>query len=99
MDEPLNGLDMPSQEAILVLLEKLRQQKITVMVATHDLGQAAQHFDRVMLLNRQIIRFGTPQEVLTSENLLHAYGGHAQLIEGKDGTTTLTDTCCDGEDE
>jgi manganese/iron transport system ATP-binding protein len=99
MDEPLNGLDVPSQEAILVLLEKLRQQKITVMVATHDLGQAAQHFDRVMLLNRQIVRFGAPQDVLTSENLLHAYGGHAQLIKGKDGTTTLADTCCDGEDE
>ena len=60
MDEPLNGLDTPSQEAILSLLEKLRQQKITVMVATHDLGQAASHFDRVMLLNRRLIRFGSP---------------------------------------
>jgi manganese/iron transport system ATP-binding protein len=99
MDEPLNGLDVPSQEAILNLLENLRQQKITVMVATHDLGQAASHFDRVMLLNRQLVRLGKPEEVLTGENLLKAYGGHAQLIEGKDGLTTLADTCCDGEDE
>ena len=99
MDEPLNGLDAPSQEAILSLLEKLRQEKITVMVATHDLGQAASHFDRVMLLNRHIIRFGPPHDVLTSENLLHAYSGHAQLIKGADGTTTLADSCCDGEDE
>ena len=99
MDEPLNGLDTPSQEAILSLLEKLRQQKITVMVATHDLGQAASHFDRVMLLNRRLIRFGPPQEVLTSENLLHAYSGHAQLLRGVDGTTTLADSCCDGEAE
>jgi manganese/iron transport system ATP-binding protein len=97
MDEPLNGLDTPSQEAILSLLEKLRQQRITVMVATHDLGQAASHFDRVMLLNRRLIRFGSPQEVLSSENLLKAYGGHAQLIQEEDGTTTLADTCCDGE--
>lgn len=99
MDEPLNGLDAPSQEAILSLLEKLRQEKITVMVATHDLGQAASHFDRVMLLNRRIIRFGPPHEVLTSDNLLHAYSGHAQLIKGADGTTTFADSCCDGEDE
>ncbi len=97
MDEPLNGLDVPSQEAILSLLEKLYLQKITVMVATHDLGQAASHFDRVMLLNRRLIRFGLPHEVLTSENLLRAYGGHAQLIQEKDGITTLADTCCDGE--
>ena len=99
MDEPLNGLDVPAQEAILSLLEKLRQQKITVMIATHDLGQAASHFDRVMLLNRRLIRFGSPQEVLTSANLLVAYGGHAQLIQGTDGTTTLADSCCDGEIE
>jgi manganese/iron transport system ATP-binding protein len=99
MDEPLNGLDAPSQEAILSLLEKLRQQQITVMVATHDLGQAASHFDRVMLLNHRMIRFGSPQDVLTSENLLRAYGGHAQMIRGADGTATLADTCCDGEDE
>jgi ABC-type Mn2+/Zn2+ transport system ATPase subunit len=99
MDEPLNGLDAPSQEAILSLLEKLRQEKITVMVATHDLGQAASHFDRVMLLNRRVIRFGPPHEVLTSDNLLHAYSGHAQLIKGADGITTFADSCCDGEDE
>jgi manganese/iron transport system ATP-binding protein len=96
MDEPLNGLDIPSQEAILSMLEKLRDQKITIMVATHDLGQAASHFDRVLLLNRRLIRFGSPQEVFTSENLLNAYHGHAQLILGADGKTTLADSCCDG---
>jgi manganese/iron transport system ATP-binding protein len=97
MDEPLNGLDTPSQEAILSLLEILRQKKITVMVATHDLGQAASYFDRVMLLNHRLIRFGPPSEVLTADNLLHAYGGHAQLIKISDGTTALADSCCDGE--
>jgi manganese/iron transport system ATP-binding protein len=86
MDEPLNGLDTPSQEAILSLLEKLRQQKITVMVATHDLGKAASYFD-------------SPKDVLTSDNLLHAYSGHAQTIQNMDGTTTLADSCCDGEAE
>jgi len=99
LDEPLNGLDTPSQEAILSLLDKLRQQTITVMVATHDLGQAASHFDRVMLLNHQLIRLGLPQDVLTSTNLLRAYGGHAQLILGEGGTATLIDTCCDGDAE
>ena len=98
MDEPLNGLDVPSQEAILSLLEKLHEQKITVMVATHDLGHASSHFDRVMLLNHAMIRFGAPADVLTSENLLRAYSGHAQLIHGADGSTTLADSCCDGED-
>ncbi len=99
LDEPLNGLDVPSQDAILNILEKLKKQGITVMVATHDLGQAATRFDRVMLLNRSMISFGTPRDVLTRDNLLQAYGGHAQLIQGPNGIAAVTDTCCDGEDE
>jgi manganese/iron transport system ATP-binding protein len=99
MDEPLNGLDTRSQEAILSLLDKLRQQTITVMVATHDLSQAASHFDRVMLLNHHLIGFGLPHDILTSENLLRAYGGQAQMIRDGDGLATLADTCCDGEEE
>jgi hypothetical protein len=42
---------------------------------------------------------GTPMDVLTNENLLLAYSGHAQLIQAADGTTTLADSCCDGEEE
>jgi manganese/iron transport system ATP-binding protein len=99
LDEPLNGLDSPSQEAILSLLDTLKQQLITVLVATHDLGQAGSRFDRVMLLNHQLVGFGSPLEVLTSENLIQAYGGHAQLIRSADGKTTLADTCCDGDGE
>lgn len=99
MDEPLNGLDTPSQEAILSLLEKLGERKITVMVATHDLGQASSHFDRVMLLNHRMIRFGPPQDVLTNENLLRAYGEHTHLIRSTDGLTTLADSCCEGDED
>src|SRR5574340_1458806 len=48
MDEPLSGLDLPAQEGILKLLDTLQAQNVTVMVATHDLDQAGQYFDRVM---------------------------------------------------
>jgi ABC-type Mn2+/Zn2+ transport system ATPase subunit len=99
LDEPLNGLDVPSQEAIMRILEKLHDQGITVMVATHDLGQAAAHFDRVLLLNKTLIQFDIPGVVLTSEHLIRAYGGHAQLISDGKGITTVADTCCDGDDD
>jgi manganese/iron transport system ATP-binding protein len=94
MDEPLNGLDIPSQEAILGVLDSLRQRKITLMVATHDLGQAARSFDRVMLLNRRLIHFGAPTEVLTTENLLQAYGGNLRLDQTG---VMVVDECCPPE--
>ena len=68
------------------------------MVATHDLDQAAQRFDRVMLLNQRLIGLGVAQEVFTPELLLEAYGGHMRLLKAGQDTLAVTDTCCDGED-
>jgi manganese/iron transport system ATP-binding protein len=100
MDEPLTGLDTPSQEGLLTLLDTLRQQHVTVMVATHDLEQAARHFDRIMLLNRKIVAFGNPESVLHSENLLSAYGGRFRTVEGQAGVLAVDDSCCDeGEND
>jgi len=82
MDEPLTGLDTPSQEGLLNLLDTLKDQNVTVMVATHDLEQAAQHFDRLLLLNNRLISIGAPEQVLRSENLLRAYGGRLRMLDG-----------------
>ena len=93
MDESLNGLDTPAQEGILSLLDRLKTENVTVMVATHDLEQAADHFDRIMLLNHRIIAFGNPGKVLQTDNLLRAYGGR---LHSTSGDTVLTvDDCCD----
>ena len=94
MDEPLTGLDAPSQEGILALLDRLKSEKVTVMVATHDLDQAAAHFDRIMLLNHKIVAFGNPNEVLHTDNLLQAYWGRLKPVDGKN--ILNTDDCCDG---
>jgi manganese/iron transport system ATP-binding protein len=97
MDEPLTGLDTPSQESLLNLLDTLREQNVTVMVATHDLEQAAQHFDRMLLLNHRIVAFGSPDKVLQTENLLRAYGGRLRSTSGEN--VLAVDDCCDaGED-
>lgn len=93
LDEPLTGLDLPSQEAIFEILDGLRPDGVTVLVATHDLNLAAERFDRVMLLNRKIVALGAATAVLTTDNLLAAYGGHMTVLN--DGDMLLADTCCD----
>lgn len=74
MDEPFAGLDMPSQEAMLDILYGLRPDKVTVLLATHDLSIAAEQFDRVMLLHKQLVALGPAKAVLTTANLTAAYG-------------------------
>jgi ABC-type Mn2+/Zn2+ transport system ATPase subunit len=86
---------MPSQEEVFRILHELRNHQVTVMVATHDLGMAAQRFDRVILLNASLMGFGSPEEVFTEERLKSAYGGHLQMIETEDGLILLDDSCCD----
>ncbi|HBX70989.1 MAG TPA: manganese ABC transporter ATP-binding protein [Chloroflexi bacterium] len=97
MDEPLTGLDVNSQEEVFNILGKLQQQGVTVVVTLHDLQMAAERFDRVMLLNHQMISLGTPESVLNPGNLLAAYGGHLHLIPTEDGALALGDTCCGEE--
>jgi ABC-type Mn2+/Zn2+ transport system ATPase subunit len=80
LDEPLAGLDLPSQEALFSVLESLRPDGVTVVMATHDLTLAAEQFDQIMLLNREMVAFGLPTAVLTPENLLTAYGGRVPLF-------------------
>jgi ABC-type Mn2+/Zn2+ transport system ATPase subunit len=99
LDEPLNGLDLPSQEAILEILDDLSRLGVTVLVTTHDLELARARFDQIMLLNRRMIAFGKPAEVLMEANLIEAYGGSIQVVEGEEGRVLLTDTCCEGEED
>jgi manganese/iron transport system ATP-binding protein len=98
LDEPLTGLDTPSQESFFNILDSLRSDGVTILLATHDLNLALEHFDRVMLLNKRLIALGSGAEVLGTENLLAAYGGHMHRI-GDEGEMLLTDTCCDHGEE
>jgi ABC-type Mn2+/Zn2+ transport system ATPase subunit len=96
MDEPFTGLDLPSQDALLQILQRLSEQGITILVATHDLNMAADRFPRMILLNRRVIADGSPDEVLTADALSQAYGGHLHVLPTASGTLMLTDTCCSG---
>ncbi len=95
MDEPLTGLDLPAQEGLLGLLDKLQKQNVTVMVATHDLDQAGKYFDRVMLLNQKLLGFGSSADVLKPERLVQAYGSRLRMVDTNGNLIAMDDTCCD----
>ncbi|RME84617.1 MAG: metal ABC transporter ATP-binding protein [Caldilineae bacterium] len=103
LDEPLTGLDTPSQQNIFEILDRLQARGVTILMATHDLDQAASHFDRMMLLNRRVIAYGRPDQVYTAGNLIATYGGHLHLLPdttaAQGSTFLLADTCCDGAAE
>lgn len=99
LDEPLTGLDLPGQDTMFQLLDELNEEGVTVLIATHDLNLAAERFDQVLLINRQIISFGPPQDALTQPALVRAYGGHVHRIDQEGGLLIVTDTCCEGDED
>jgi manganese/iron transport system ATP-binding protein len=96
MDEPLTGLDTRSQEDIFHILDALREQRVTVLVALHDLKMAAERFDAVMLLNHRLVGLGAPGDVFTPDNLVSAYGRH-RVADDPDWLA-IGDTCCADEE-
>ncbi len=80
MDEPFAGVDYTTERAIVGLLRELKAQGRTVVAVHHDLGTAAEYFDRIVILNRHLIAEGPVGRALTRENLEAAYGGSGAFI-------------------
>jgi iron complex transport system ATP-binding protein len=76
LDEPTANLDIGRQVEVLNLIKGLcRQNNLTVLAALHDLNLAAQYCDRLILLHNGLIQAeGTPNEVITPENIADVYG-------------------------
>ncbi len=75
LDEPFQGVDAPTEAAIVDILRQLTAIGRTVLVVHHDLSTVGDYFDRVLLLNVRAIASGPTAEAFTPANLHAAYGG------------------------
>jgi zinc transport system ATP-binding protein len=74
-DEPTIGIDVGAEETIYDLVRRLRRERHTACILiSHDLHTVSTHADRVLSINREMIDYGTPQEVLTRKGLAKLYG-------------------------
>jgi iron complex transport system ATP-binding protein len=73
LDEPLTGIDLTAAQAIDAVLHDELENGCTVVLTTHDLSEA-RSADHVVLLAGRVVASGPPSEVLTTENLIEAYG-------------------------
>ncbi|MFH1498025.1 MAG: metal ABC transporter ATP-binding protein [Verrucomicrobiota bacterium] len=80
MDEPFAGVDAATEAAIITVLRELRSAGKTILVVHHDLPTARQYFDRLLLLNMNVVAFGPTEEVFTAELLQKTYGGRLTLL-------------------
>lgn len=72
LDEPTSGLDPATTWKIHRLIEEESQSGTTVFLTTHNMHEAEELCDRVMLLNEgKIVEQGTPEDICTRYNTLN----------------------------
>jgi len=81
LDEPTASLDLVYQEEIFRYCQTICAEMKSVLLIAHDIKLAAKFCSRLILLAEgRIVADGSPDEVITVENLERAYGLHAAVF-------------------
>jgi manganese/zinc/iron transport system ATP- binding protein len=80
LDEPFQGVDAPTERAIIDVLDDLADAGKTIIVVHHDLQTIPEYFDQVLLLNVRAIDSGPVSTVFTDENLRLTFGGRVGVL-------------------
>ena len=85
-DEPIAGLDPAAQIATLGVFADHARAGHAVLASLHDLSLAARYCTRLILLSRgQLVADGTPEDVLTEQNLADVFHLRAKVHQTEDG--------------
>lgn len=80
MDEPCSGLDLYEREKLLITVDELSREGLSMIYVTHHLEEIVPVFTHVALLgNGEIVAAGRKEEVLTSELLRQAYDINVEI--------------------
>ena len=81
LDEPLSGVDIEGMENLMDMLDEIRKTyDLSILMTTHDFSMLPRYADQVVLIDRGLRKFGTPEEVLDSpefQQAFHMKGGRA----------------------
>ncbi|MDM9623989.1 ABC transporter ATP-binding protein [Rhizobium sp. S96] len=82
LDEPTTFLDISHQVEVLDLLSDLNHARgTTVVMVLHDLNLAARYADYLVAMDEgRVHTAGTPEEVLTEDNVRQVFGLESRII-------------------
>lgn len=83
LDEPTGGVDPEAQTSFYALLRHLhREQRVTLILVSHDIGVVAREVTQLACLNRRLVFHGRPEDFLNDPALLTAlYGSPVRVVE------------------
>ncbi len=75
LDEPFTGVDVKTEDAIVELLQQMRDEGRVMLVATHNLGSVPEFCDQTVLIKGTVLDYGPTEKVFTQVNLEETFGG------------------------
>ena len=83
LDEPVSGGDQNGLELFYDIVADLREKEdMAIILISHDLNLVATHADQVVLLNKEVVCSGTPEEVFRDARTKKIFGMLAGLDKG-----------------
>ena len=80
LDEAFSAVDVGAQEDLMKIINDIKLDGKTILIATHDINNIEDKFDEVICLNRHCCAFGDPSEVMTMDVLEEMYGSHNSMF-------------------
>jgi iron complex transport system ATP-binding protein len=90
LDEPTANLDIEAKSHLIDALKKHSTQGTTVVAVIHDISLAYKYSDNIILLNRgRVVATGSPETVLTSENIKEVFHSNSEIVKLENGDSHL----------
>ncbi len=96
VDEPTSHLDMRFKLEVMEYLRDLMQKEnnMTIVIASHDINLMVKYCDRIILVkNGHIVGIGTPEEIVTENNIADVYGVECSIFKDSSGEVIVHPRC------
>lgn len=86
LDEPTTFLDIVHQLEVMEIVKLLNEEfGMTIIMVLHDINQAAQYSDRLIVLKKGSIQYDdTPENVLCEQMFRNVFGIEVNIFKGED---------------
>jgi zinc/manganese transport system ATP-binding protein len=92
LDEPLESLDLPNQQGVAGLLQQISDDGVTVVIVAHDVNPILSYLDQVIYIVGGQAVAGTPEAVITAEQLSRLYGTPIEVVRTPSGRLVVVGT-------
>lgn len=74
LDEPTTGVDVATTGSLYTILRMLKDENVTIVLVSHDIGVVAAYIDTLACLNRTLVTHCRPGEAQWTKILAEMYG-------------------------